>query len=173
MVAEAFGLCGRRGMLIEIIEASFADGNNFRVLRKPHDLTDRDVEFFVRLMGMRPDRSIDVIETLDNRLYFRKTPDARRDIDKHADACRMRARNHAVEIGFKFVAVDMAVVIDEHAASKLRVPPLPIHFIRMGRGDSCVFFFLRLLAFGRALGFLRGLGLRLCFGGSAHRLFSF
>ena len=67
VAAEAFGLRLGRRVLVVVVEARLADGDDLRVLREAHDLVGRMSQLLVRVVGMRADRAIDVVDSARRR----------------------------------------------------------------------------------------------------------
>ncbi len=122
VVAEALRLRFRRRVLVVIVEARFADGDDFRMLGEAHDVGRLEVQLLVGVVRMRADRAVDIVEALGDGEHLIEAADARRDRHHGADACRASTRHHAVEIGGEVAEIQVAVVVDEHRF--LCVPPV-------------------------------------------------
>ena len=60
MVAKALLLRDTRTLVVEVIQASLADGDHFGVAAQPHDLLHRHIQLLVRVVRMRPDGAEDI-----------------------------------------------------------------------------------------------------------------
>ena len=98
VVAKALLLRLARAVVVEVVEARLADGDDLGMRGEAHDLLDGNVELLVGIVGMRADRAEDVGDALGNLQQSRRGGDARGDRDQHADARRLGARDHAVEL---------------------------------------------------------------------------
>ena len=77
------------------------------------ELLEWDVEFLMRVVRMRSDRTINVVETLRDRTHFVELADARRDRHHRPDARLAGARNDLIEFGCELGKVEMAMMVDK------------------------------------------------------------
>ena len=76
---------------------------------------DRDVELLVRVVRMGADRAIDVRKALRDRQHLGVPLRTRVEIvTMRADAGRLRARHHGVELVREIRKIEMAMAVDQH-----------------------------------------------------------
>src|SRR5262245_16124812 len=79
VIAEALFLRLARASLVVISEPGFSDCDHFWMARAADQLVDGDVEFLVRVMGMRAERAVDVGKALGDVEHLGMSFDSRRD----------------------------------------------------------------------------------------------
>jgi hypothetical protein len=83
------------------------------VWRARDQLLDRDVELLMGVMGMGPDRAIDLRKSLGDREHFSMPPYPGRDGDDTGDAGCPRACNHGLDLLRKVRKIEVTVAIDQ------------------------------------------------------------
>ena len=78
------------------------------------DPLERNVEFLVRVMRVRSDRAVDIVEALGDGADLIELADAGRNGDERADAGLLRPRHDLIKLRREFRKIEMAMVIDEH-----------------------------------------------------------
>ena len=105
-----------RASLVVIIEPGFSDCDHFGMARSADQLVDADVELFMRVMGMRAERAVDVGKALGDAEHLGMSFDSRRDGHDARNAGCLRAGNHGVELVGKIGEIEMAVAVDQHGS---------------------------------------------------------
>ena len=81
-------------------------------------LVGGDVELLVGVVRMGADRAVHVGKALGDGEHLGVPPDPRRDRDDAADAGRLRARHHGVELAGEIGKIEMAMAVDQHGVSR-------------------------------------------------------
>src|SRR6185437_4485905 len=115
--AQALFLRVARAVVIMVIEPGLADRHHLGMARALQEIVRADVEFFVRVLRMRPDRAIDFRETVRDRHQLVMAMDPRGNRDDAADARGLCARNDRVEFAGKIWKIEMAMAVDEHGVT--------------------------------------------------------
>jgi hypothetical protein len=97
-----------------IIKTGFADRHHFFGAAPRHQLGPRHVEFLMRVMWMRAERTINVGKAFRDREYLRVLPHARRDRHHPLDPSVAGARHHGIELVGKVGKIEVAMTIDQH-----------------------------------------------------------
>ena len=114
MGAEASLLQIARAVVVVIVEPGLADRHHLGMPRQAHDLVQRDVFLFVRMMRMGADRAEDSVMGLDNLEQLAEAPHPRGDRHHEADPRRTRTGKHRLTLGAEIGKIEMAVTVDEH-----------------------------------------------------------
>ena len=112
--AEAALLILARAVVVVIVEPGLADRHHLRMARKFHDLFERDVPLFRRMVRMGADRAVHIAMRLDDLEQIGESPHPCRDGEHEPDACALGARQHGLALRGKVGKIEMAVAIDEH-----------------------------------------------------------
>ena len=121
VAAKALLLRGPWTLVVEIVEAGFADGDYFGMAAQPYDLVHRHIQLFMGVVRMRADGTEDIGVRIGNLQQPVEAADAGGDGDHQPDAGRLGPGNDAVELIGKVREVEMAMVVDErHGAMGIR-----------------------------------------------------
>src|SRR5262245_2357310 len=113
MRAKSPLLCLARRIVIMKIEACFADRHDFFSATAGYEFGQTDVRFFMRVMWMRADRTINIGKTPRYREQSRLAPHTRRDRDHAVDSRGARARYHGVELVGEVGKIEVAMAVDQ------------------------------------------------------------
>ncbi len=80
-----------RGVLVVVVEARLADADDLGVFGVAGEIDGGDVQFLMRVVGMRADGAVDRVEALDDGDQVIELGDAGGDVD-HEDRRRRHAR---------------------------------------------------------------------------------
>ena len=111
MAAKAALLPFHRTVVAEIIETSFPDRDNIRVL---HEVRGRDVGFLVGVVRMRADRAEDVVIGLSDPADFRELMDLGADGHHPHDAMFAGTRNDGIAFGREVRKIQMTMAVHQH-----------------------------------------------------------
>src|SRR4051812_29245559 len=103
-----------RAVLIEIIQAGFAQSHDLWMLRQFDQLLCTDIIFLVCMVRMGADRAINVGETLRDRQQRIETLYPRGDREDMPYSGPRGARNDAIEVVGKIRKIEMAMAVDKH-----------------------------------------------------------
>jgi len=106
-----------RGVVIEIVEADLAPGDNFRVPRELIHAIKRSLVRQLGFMGMDTDGRVDEFVFLsesDTTIEVDRTVSIA-DRDDDLDTAFTSTRNDLLAIGIEAVAFEMGVGVDEHS----------------------------------------------------------
>src|SRR5690606_29859064 len=104
----------RRSVVVVIIETCFAYGDNLRMFRKAHEIVSRNVQFFMRIVGMGTDGTIDGLIGFrygTDRIEF---PDPRGNRHHALDPGVERALHNGIALRLEIGKVEMTMAIDKH-----------------------------------------------------------
>src|SRR5262249_43464842 len=112
MPAEPRLLILAAAVLIEIVEARLADGDDPRMRCERHDLTQADIALLGRRMGMRAHRAGDIRETLSNTQNLGELSHPRADSQHMTDAGAACPLDNIAGLGREVREIQMTMAID-------------------------------------------------------------
>jgi hypothetical protein len=122
MGAETALLRPWRAVVIEIIQPRLAQRHHLGMAREFDQLGGGNAVFFVGVMRMGADRTIDVRKPLGDLDQFGKPPHPRRDGDHASNAGGSGPRHDAIEVVGEIGKVQMAMAIDQHRLGPFTPP---------------------------------------------------
>ena len=97
-----------------IVEAGFADGDDFCGATAPYEFGRRHVELLMCIMRMSAKRGVNIRKAVRYRKHFALAPNARRDRNHTLDTGGAGARHHRIELIGKIREIEMAMAVDQH-----------------------------------------------------------
>lgn len=101
-----------------IIQSRLAKSHDFRMFSKPHEIIGSDVEFLMRIVGMRTDRAIDVIVGFRDGENGVELTHPRGNRHHTLDTSVERPLHDVIALRFEFGKIQMAVGIDKHGQTQ-------------------------------------------------------
>ena len=114
MRAEALLLRVARAVVVGIVEAGLPDGDDLLLRGKPDEIGDGNIGLFSRVMRMRADRTIDVVEAVCDCVELMETPNTGADRNHAPYAGRTGTLDDRVQLRGKIGKVQVAVAVDKH-----------------------------------------------------------
>ena len=118
VVAETALLRVAWAVIIVIIEPRLPDGHHLGMAGVCDQLVGRDVELLVGVVRMGADRAVNVGKALGDGEHLGMPLDPRGNRDDAADAGRLRARHHGIELARKVGEIEMTMAVDQHGVSR-------------------------------------------------------
>jgi hypothetical protein len=104
-----------RRLVIMIIEPGFANTDAFRVTRQGYETIQGYFGFFMRVMGMRPNRAKDVFISLSETADRVKGIRSGRNGDHPPNPGGAGAFDHGISLGGEIWEIEVAMTVNEHA----------------------------------------------------------